>query len=148
MTCQLIRAVAWVKLALVAPVAAAALCLPATAQERPGSIQEEFEDAFFSHDEIFFNNRTIPRQVSYLFGIGFTDVEIINDGQAVHEVYETVMLQQRTDGPLLRTPDLANPYDSSLFTRRLVDEQVFDDRPLSQPLPPPPLPPGPVPALW
>ena len=150
MNCQItVRATAVAKMALLAaPLALASISLPAVAQERPGSIQEEFEDAFFSHDEIFFNNRSIARQVSYLFGIGFPDVEIVNDGRAVHEVYETVLLQQVSSGPVLRTPDLPNPYATSVLTAPIVEEEVFGSAPLSQPIPAPAPLSGPVPALW
>lgn len=126
------------------------LSQPAVGQELSGSIQGEFEDAFFSHDEIFFNNRSIARQVSFLFGLGFPDNEIVNDGERVHEVYETVFMQQTTSGPLIRTPDLANPYQTSLFTSPIIEDQVFADGPLSQPIPAQSRPAvsGPIPALW
>ncbi|MGB3614244.1 MAG: hypothetical protein WBA10_10660 [Elainellaceae cyanobacterium] len=127
-----------------------ALNQPAVGQEAPGSIQAEFEDAFFSHDEIFFNNRSVARQVSFLLGTGFPDNEITRDGERVHEVYETVLLQQTTSDPLLATPDLPNPYSSSILTAPIIEDQVFANTPLSQPIPAPARPAvsGPIPALW
>lgn len=149
MNCHAIRAGAWAKLGLVVAPFAAAVCLPAAAQEAPGSIQAEFEDAFYSHDEIFFNNRSIARQAAFLLGTGFPDVEVVRDGQAIHEVYETVLLQQTTADPFLRTPDLPNPYQGSVLTTPLIEAQVFDNGVLSQPIPAPAAPlPGPIPALW
>ncbi|MGF1537160.1 MAG: hypothetical protein ACFB4J_11845 [Elainellaceae cyanobacterium] len=127
-----------------------ALCEQAVGQELEGSIQDEFEDAFFSHDEIFFNNRSIARQISFLIGAGFPDVEITQDGRAVHEVYETVLQQQAIASVPIRTPDLPNPYASTILTSPIVEEDVFINAPLNQPIPAPPrpVPSGPVPALW
>ncbi len=130
-----------------------ALSERAIGQELEGSIQAEFEDAFFSHDENFFNNRSVARQVSYLFGIGFPDVEITRDGERVHEVYETVLRQQTNSGPILLTPDLPNPYSTSLLLSPIVEEEAFVNAPLTQPIPAPPLrsvpvQSGPIPALW
>lgn len=132
-------------------VAPMALCERAVGQELEGSIQDEFEDAFFSHDEIFFNNRSVARQIGFLIGVGFPDVEITKDGRAVHEVYETVLQQQANASLPIRTPDLPNPYETSILLSPIVEEDVFVNAPLSQPIPAPPARPvqsGPIPALW
>ncbi|MGF1513061.1 MAG: hypothetical protein ACFB5Z_05110 [Elainellaceae cyanobacterium] len=141
----------WISLlALVAsPIA---LSESAAAQELEGSIQAEFEDAFFGNDEDFFNNRSIARQVSFLLGIGFTDVEIVSSGENVHDVYEDVLRLQANSGPIILTPDLPNPYQTSVLLSPIVEDEVFVNQPLSQPIPAPvrraPVQSGPIPALW
>lgn len=88
----------------------------------PGSpniltIEEAFERAFFDNDKPFFDNRSIPRQLDYLFGLrnSFPENEINRDAKNVHELYREVLRQQVASDPVLRTPDLPNPYNTSLF---------------------------------
>jgi hypothetical protein len=117
-----------------------------------GTLPQRFDDAFFTHDENFFDNRTIPRQINAWFGpAGFTDNEIRWDGKEVNELYREALGRQLSSGPFLRTVDLPNPFNLSLDTI---------PRYVAQPVPPPfpaverpsagttPAPITPVPALW
>ncbi|MBK1988603.1 hypothetical protein A0J48_013820 [Sphaerospermopsis aphanizomenoides BCCUSP55] len=84
-------------------------------------IPDTFERAYFRYDSNFYDNGSLKRQVDSLFGPGgkfgttFPDNEIAKDAELVNTVYKDVMMQQAMNDPYLRTPDLPNPYDSSLL---------------------------------
>lgn len=123
----------WIRLTSTASAAIAAIalgCLPAAAQTRipeatvSGSearrlrtltIPEAFDRAFFEHDRPFFENRSIGRQIDWLM-LSYPENEIAADGELVYDLYVDVMNQQLTSDPYLRTPDLINPYTTSLDT--------------------------------
>lgn len=118
------------------------------------TIEDEFEDAFFSHDETFYNNRSIFRQVSWLFGIGFPENEMAADGDAINELYEELLEAQSSTTPRIRTPDLDNPYATSLLQTPIseIGAREFESPGFRQPIPAPqttqPTRTAPVPALW
>jgi hypothetical protein len=80
-----------------------------------------FERAYFRHDRNFYENGSFKRQVDALIGPGgkfgttFADNEIAKDAELVNTLYHDALAQQSTNDPYLRTPDLPNPYDSSLL---------------------------------
>jgi hypothetical protein len=117
-----------------------------------GTIPQKFEEEYYTHDENFFENRTIPRQVNAWFGpAGFVDNEIGWDSKRVNELYQEVLGRQLSSGPILRTTDLPNPFNLSLETiPRYTAQPVPPPFPTIERLPvrtsPPPS--GPVPALW
>ncbi len=60
---------------------------------------------------------TLGRQIDFMFGIGgFPEMEINRDGAFVHEIYDDYLVQQFTNGPFLRTPDLPSPFNSSILS--------------------------------
>lgn len=80
-------------------------------------LAEEFERVFFRNDRESFNNRSIPRQLDYIFGIrdSFPENEMNRDAKAVHRLYVETFKQQVSSDPIIRTPDLPNPYCTSLL---------------------------------
>lgn len=127
------------------------------------SLPEAFEDAFYSNDRNFFENRSLYRQINWILGQGsivrngFPENEIARDGAAVHAIYEIGLALQNTSDPLLRTPDLPNPYETSLLLlpsvefRGQAELENFPStfgpppEPQAQPVPQPQ---RPVPALY
>lgn len=96
-------------------------CVPKAAADprnvlpsRFDTIPEAFDRAFFSNDRDAFTNRSILRQLNSIFG-PYPENEINRDGQAVHKLYVEVLEQQVSSDPILRTPDLPNPYNTSLL---------------------------------
>ncbi len=125
-----------------------------TLEEDP-TIFEAFEDVYFSHDRDFYRNRSLIRQVGTFFGLSYTDNEIYRDGRAVNDMYVELLELQSSTTPFIRTPDLVNPYDTSLLTEPPAAQPLSDVR--REPIPPIPAPPiqqsaplpaRPVPALW
>jgi hypothetical protein len=80
-----------------------------------------FERAFFRHDRNFYENGSLKRQVDSWLGIGvgfggsFPENEITRDAELVNTLYRDVLTQQVGNDPYIRTPDLPNPYDTSLL---------------------------------
>jgi hypothetical protein len=86
------------------------------------TIAEKFNQAFFSNDPDFFRNRSLGRQLNFLFGAGslirnsFPENEIARDAAQVHNLYRTTLEQQVSSDPVIRTPDLPNPYGTSILS--------------------------------
>ncbi|MEH2295969.1 hypothetical protein [Nostoc sp.] len=80
-----------------------------------------FERAFFSHDRNFYENGSLKRQLDSILGGGssfggsFPENEIAHDAELVNTLYHDVLTQQVSNDPYIRTPDLPNPYDTSLI---------------------------------
>ncbi|MDB9307226.1 hypothetical protein PN471_00830 [Aphanizomenon sp. CS-733/32] len=100
---------------------ATSLVLPLVAKAETETTSGMFERAYFRHNPNFYDNGSLKRKVDALIGPGkkfgttFTDNEIAKDAELVNTLYLDVMAQQTLNDPYLRTPDLPNPYDSSLL---------------------------------
>lgn len=98
-----------------------ALAQMQTENENYESIPNSIDQAFFNSNPNFYGNRTLQRQVDFLFGPGrkfgttFPENEIARDGELVNIMYRDILEQQSQNDPYLRTPDLPNPYNSSLL---------------------------------
>jgi hypothetical protein len=79
------------------------------------------ERAFFTNDRTFYENNSFTRQVDWMLGSGslfrnsFPENEIARDAELVNRVYRDVLTQQVGNDPYIRTPDLPNPYGTSLL---------------------------------
>ncbi|MBD2022681.1 hypothetical protein H6F43_21080 [Leptolyngbya sp. FACHB-36] len=149
-------------IALLSPIAASTVMaqtvftVPAPTQR--GSIPNQVEDAFFSNGRDFYQNRSVPRQISILFGPGiiirnsFPENEIARDGNAINTLYRELLANQFNSGPLIRTVDLPSPFTESLRTAPPSTASVPPPSvpPIFTPTPPSTLsqPRGPIPALW
>jgi hypothetical protein len=97
------------------------MLLPSTVYADTQSPNDVMGNAFFRHDPNFYDNGSLKRQVDFLvgpgskFGTTFPENEIAKDGELVHNVYLDMLVQQSMNDPYLRTPDLPNPYDTSLI---------------------------------
>ncbi len=131
---------------------------------QPGTIPAAFNSAFFSNDRDYYTNRSIIRQLDYLFGTGilirngFPENEITRDGRAITTLYQEVLARQLFTGPIIRTPDLPSPFTTSVRdlpvteaplppTVRPALPPVIEEVPATRPSVTPPAR-GPVPALW
>ncbi len=82
---------------------------------------EAFDRAFFKNDRNFYGNNTFRRQIDWLVGPGslfrnsFPESEIARDAELVNLVYRDILNQQVGNDPYIRTPDLPNPYNTSLM---------------------------------
>lgn len=85
------------------------------------STNDAFERAFFRHGGNFYDNSTPKRQLDSLLGSGsifhnsFPENQIARDAKLINTLYRDVLQQQVGNDPYIRTPDLPNPYDSSLL---------------------------------
>ena len=104
---------------------AASISIPAFADDKGTTNYETpnevFDRAFFKNDRNFYGNNTFKRQIDWLVGPGslfrnsFPESEIARDAELVNVVYRDVLNQQVGNDPYIRTPDLPNPYNTSLM---------------------------------
>ncbi len=87
---------------------------------RVETIPDTFVRGFFNDSGDFYINRSLFRQANYMFGFGmvgkagFPDLEIERDAKTINVIYNDVLDQQVSSDPLIRTPDLPNPFNSSI----------------------------------
>jgi hypothetical protein len=105
---------------------ATAIAFPSVVVAEPAppnyeSANDVFERAYFRHDRNFYENSTPKRQIDAFLGSGsgfrnsFPENEIARDSELVNTLYRDVLKQQSMNDPYLRTPDIPNPYDTSLL---------------------------------
>ena len=82
------------------------------------TIPEAFHEATTHRSQDSFSTVfTTGRQIDWLFGIaGFPEIEVTRDSQLAHELYVDVWWQQLWSGPIIRTPDLPTPFNSSTLS--------------------------------
>lgn len=102
------------------------------------TIDEVFQRAFFENDPDFFRNRSLGRQLNWIFGPDFTENEIAQDARLVDILYHDVLEQQVSSDPIIRTPDLPNPYETTILEspRVNVNNQVQGNELIFEQLPP------------
>ncbi|OLP18001.1 hypothetical protein BST81_13245 [Leptolyngbya sp. 'hensonii'] len=106
--------------------------------DRTGSRQVRFETVPDAVDRImtgksrnYFENRTLERQTDFLFGFGtlvdgtFAENELATDGKLFEILYRDLMNQQVSTTPIIRTPDLNNPFNSSLLTGTNINNRIM-----------------------
>lgn len=109
-------------------VAAATVPVAATAQSASSSTSsgyatpaEVFNRVYFTNDPDFFHNDSAGRQLNFMFGIGsllrnsFPENEITRDAELIDSLYKDTLKQQVSSGPIIRTRDLPNPYETSVL---------------------------------
>ncbi|WP_414529419.1 hypothetical protein [Nodularia chucula] len=85
------------------------------------STYDAFERAFFRHGGNFYENSTPKSQLDSIVGSGsvfrnsFPENQIGRDAELINTLYRDVLHQQVGNDPYIRTPDLPNPYDTSLL---------------------------------
>lgn len=90
--------------------------------EEAPTIPQAFEDAYFRNSENFYRNLEVPHNVTWFLG-PYPENQIAGDGRAVNRFYEDALAQQVSNDPLIRTPDVENPYQSSVLTGPVVPEE-------------------------
>lgn len=87
---------------------------------------EEFMDAATRTSGDTFKAQSIFGQLSTIFGIGipwpsninaFPESTIADDSHSLNSVYREAMLKQTVSDPFIRTPDLINPYNTSILSQ-------------------------------
>ncbi|MGD1874933.1 MAG: hypothetical protein ACFB02_17990 [Mastigocoleus sp.] len=85
------------------------------------STNEAINEAFFKNSPNFYNDSGLRRDIDFLLGPGslfknsFPENEIARDAELVNIVYQDILNQQIGNDSYIRTPDLPNPYTSSLM---------------------------------
>lgn len=87
-------------------------------EPRPNeTIAETFQRAFFKHNPNFYRNRSTAQQLELIFGFdgSFPEKDSYRDGRLVNQLYNAVLEQQAASDPTIRTPDLPNPFNTSIL---------------------------------
>ncbi|MBD2098174.1 hypothetical protein H6F90_24200 [Trichocoleus sp. FACHB-591] len=102
---------------------------------------EKLNDAFnrvlYTNSGNFFREQGLLNQTNTILGQGsivrnsFAENRIARDARLVNILYRDALEQQASDGPLVRTPDLPNPYTTSV----LVNPTIYVNRLTSDALP-------------
>lgn len=127
------------------------------------TLPQAFNRAYYSHLGNFFDSHGIVPSLTFIFGVpNYVENSISQDGRAVDRLYRDALKQQVSSDPVIRTPDLPNPYTGSVLTTPLViTQEAIPPAPpfppvqrpsYAEPTPSAPQPPAqprrPVPALW
>lgn len=106
-------------------IASAGLASAQVAQAEPFTyhpIADQFNEAFFSNSGDFFQATSPLRPVADILGLGsrrgglaFPEREMERDGNDIHGLYREMMQQQVSSDPIIRVPDLVNPFDTSVM---------------------------------
>jgi hypothetical protein len=115
-----------------------------TSNDSIETIPEAFDRAFFNRSGDLYENSSIGRQIEFILNFrGFPDGEIERDAKTTEILYREFFNQQAISDPYLRTPDLANPYNSSLLLNSGIPTPAY-----TAPVPPPaPVVPEPPPVV-
>ncbi|MEH2289405.1 hypothetical protein [Nostoc sp.] len=106
---------------LTAGIAFPSIASAQTATSNTETTNDVFERAYFRHDRNFYENGSLKRQLDSFFGSGtgfggsFPENEIARDAELVNTLYHDALTQQVGNDPYIRTPDLPNPYNTSLM---------------------------------
>ena len=86
------------------------------------TLDEAMNRAYFSHGKPVYQNQVFPRQLFFIFGPSFNpfqgnypEIEITEDARTIHNLYVEALRAQSSNDPVLRTRNLPNPYNTSLF---------------------------------
>ena len=135
----------FISTAVVMIAASTTLATSAVAQVQPVETLSEAAEDIINHESgNSFRNRSIWRQINFIFGFGgitsagFADLEIQRDTEALHQSYLDWLALQNTSDPYLRVPDLRNPYNTSvqlmptsqINSRVVGGELVFERLPI------------------
>ena len=78
---------------------------------------EEFNRSSQKGSGNYFRKRGLLRQIGDYFGVPrFPDQAIVDDMERVNQTYVDEQRRQFSSTPVIRTPDLVNPYNTSIMT--------------------------------
>jgi len=113
--------------ALALAAASSLLATAAKAQTNSGygpirveTIPEAFDRTFYEESGDIYRNSSIQRQIGWIIGpglpgrAGFPDLQIERDARRIGILYRDALEQQVSSDPIIRTPDLPNPFSSTL----------------------------------
>ncbi|NJN49712.1 MAG: hypothetical protein HC805_08055 [Alkalinema sp. RL_2_19] len=109
--------------AVVLAAASTTFTIAANAQEDPvvfrprESVPETVDNAFYSRSESMTQENDSFRSIqSFLGTFQFPENAILSDGKRIHNLYKYLIERQVGDDPVVRTADLASPFNFSVQT--------------------------------
>ncbi|HEY9750029.1 MAG TPA: hypothetical protein V6C63_15190 [Allocoleopsis sp.] len=101
------------------------------------TLNDAFTRTLYTNSGNFFREQGLLNQANTILGQGsiirnsFAENRIARDARLLNILYRDALQQQASDGPLIRTPDLPTPYDTSI----LVNPTIYVNRLTSDALP-------------
>jgi hypothetical protein len=92
------------------------LSYQANAQLRPETTTEAINKAFSENSGDIYHNSSLTRQFNLLFSIDMPEHQYMKDIGTMNRIYRQGMQQQGLGDGVIRTPDLPNPYNTSLYS--------------------------------
>lgn len=118
-------------------VAIASTVWAGTAQAQSNSrfqpFAEEFNRAATRSSGNALKNQSLMRQLSVYLGLsypwpnginGFPETLITDDARRLNDLHREAMLEQTSSDRIIRTPDLINPYNTSILTQPTLLQEV------------------------
>ncbi len=88
-----------------------------------GPIPDAYVEAFYKNSWTLFQSRQVGGQLRFMLGPSVFSVlgtypenQVARDAELITMLNRDILLQQLTDAPIVRVPDLPNPFDASLMT--------------------------------
>lgn len=78
------------------------------------TIPEVVDQVAIQSSGTFFENRSTAGDALFLFGIGYDEAKLAKDAQRIEVLYQDLLKQQAESDPVIRTQDLASPFNTSL----------------------------------
>nr|WP_290221868.1 hypothetical protein [Trichocoleus desertorum] len=101
------------------------------------SLNEAFNRVLYTNSGNFFREQGLLNQANTILGQGsivrnsFAENRIARDARLLNILYRDALEQQVSSGPVIRTPDLPTPYNTSV----LVNPSIYVNRLTSDALP-------------
>lgn len=120
---QLTRLLSVLTLAAVSSLLATAVKAQTTSGYEPVRIEtlpDAFNRAYSEESGDIFRNSSIKSQINHIIGAGlpgrasFPDLQIERDAKRINILYRDALEQQVSSDPIIRTPDLSNPFNTTL----------------------------------
>lgn len=117
---QLISVLALAAASSLLATAAKAQTTPRYVPVRLETLPDTFNRTFYEESGDIFRNSSIERQIGLIIGpglpgkAGFPDLQIERDAKRINILYRDALEQQVSSDPIIRTPDLPNPYSTTL----------------------------------
>lgn len=89
---------------------------PIIAETVPEAIDRAASQSSLLNQGNFFEDRSIAGDAAFIFGIGYDEDRIAKEARTIEAVSRDLLNQQTSEGPVIRTRDLANPYTTSVQT--------------------------------
>ncbi len=117
-------------------IATTILLTPAVSAQE--TVLEAVEDIGEHRSGNYYKHRPIFSQIGFISGLGgFPEQRLNRDAAALSETYQELMVLQTQNTPTVRTPDLPNPYTSSvqLLPTYQINSRVIGSELNFEPLP-------------
>ncbi|MBD2740997.1 hypothetical protein [Coleofasciculus sp. FACHB-1120] len=103
---------------------AASTVIASSAIAQQTSIPDLFNRAITEKSKDFFGNESTRRDIDFIIGPSFPENEIEQDAKTLDNLYRELLWQQVSSDFIIRTPDLPNPFNTSILQSPAINVNV------------------------